>query len=565
MSNKPLRVGSPGVPAKGQRGLVWLVASLTFSSGLFNLYSLVKPGIHRHTRLLEEVFPLEFIHFSRFLILLLGFALSVASLQLFRRKRRAYQLAVGLSIASIALHLTKGIARGLDYEHAIYSALVLGLLVFTRRSYTVGSGIPRWKTDGPGLAMAVFLALAYGVAGFWFLDRREFGIDFTVPEALRQTLRTLSLVADPEFVPQTRHARWFLSSLQLITISIPAYVLFSLFQPVLYRFRRHPQEQAQARAIVQRHGRTAADYFKLWPDKSYLFSPSRESFVAYRAAGGFAVALGDPVGPEAEMESMVRLFLGFCRDNDWGAAFHQTLPDLLPVYRGVGLKKLKVGDEAVIDLTAFDLNGKERKDLRHKVNQLERAGIRARFHPTPVGDALLARAREVSDAWLAIPGRRERTFTLGAFDEGYLRSTPLFTAEGPEGDLLAFANIIPSYAPGESTCDLMRYRPDAPKGIMEYLFIKLFVQERERGFERFNLGLAPMTGFQEREEASAEERAVHLFFQHLNFLFSYQGLRLFKAKFASRWEPRYVVFRSPLDLPRLALALSRVSSVRDPE
>jgi phosphatidylglycerol lysyltransferase len=108
----------------------------------------------------------------------------------------------------------------------------------------------------------------------------------------------------------------------------------------------------------------------------------------------------------------------------------------------------------------------------------------------------------------------------------------------------------------------MRHRPDAPNGVMDFLFIKLLLRDRDEGYARFNFGLAPMSGFQEREEASATERAVHQFFQRLTFLFSFGGLKSYKAKFASRWEPRYVIYRHALDLPRLGVALGKVSKLK---
>jgi phosphatidylglycerol lysyltransferase len=122
-------------------------------------------------------------------------------------------------------------------------------------------------------------------------------------------------------------------------------------------------------------------------------------------------------------------------------------------------------------------------------------------------------------------------------------------------------NIIPSYAPGETTIDLMRHRQDAPDGVMDYLFIKLFERQKERGFARFSLGLAPMSGFQEGEESSAEERAVHYFIQRLNFLFSYSGMFNYKKKFATSWEPRYEIYQNVLDLPLLAYALNKAAAV----
>jgi phosphatidylglycerol lysyltransferase len=71
--------------------------------------------------------------------------------------------------------------------------------------------------------------------------------------------------------------------------------------------------------------------------------------------------------------------------------------------------------------------------------------------------------------------------------------------------------------------------------------------------------MAPMTGFQEYEEATAEERAIHWLFQKFNFLFSFRGLYHYKAKFATSWEPRYLIYESYMQLPRIALALRSVS------
>jgi len=107
----------------------------------------------------------------------------------------------------------------------------------------------------------------------------------------------------------------------------------------------------------------------------------------------------------------------------------------------------------------------------------------------------------------------------------------------------------------------MRRRTDVPNGIMDYLFIKLFESARERGYARVSLGMAPMTGFQEHEEATAEERLIHGLFQRLNYVFSFRGLRHYKAKFATSWEPRYLIYRSSVELPRIALALRRISEI----
>lgn len=534
---------------------VVLVALATLGSGLINLCSLIGPSLPERLHWLRQTFPLDFIHLSRFLTLLAGFTLVVSSLNIYRRKKRAFQVVFLVSCASIVFHLTKG----LDYEEATFSLVLLGILFLSRGYFTVKSSVPSWRLALTRLAIAFAVAMAYGVAGFWFLERREFGIDFSLKQSVIQTLRSLTFAGDPTLVPHSHYAAWFLNSLALMTVIVVAYASFSLFRPVLYLYRTLPQERERAAAIVRQHGRSAQEFFKYWPDKSFHFSPSADCFLAYRVGRGFAVVLGDPVGPEDQIAETVTGFAALCQENGWGHGFHQTLPDFLPIYQALGYRKLKIGDDAVVDLRHFNLEGPGAKQHRNTIRRLENMGAHTGYYEPPLLDQTLDLAQEVSDEWLQIPGRRERGFTLGQFARNYLRTTPLFAVLNDEGHFLAFANLVPSSCEGEATIDLMRHRLQAPNGTMDYLFIKLFLHQRAQGFTRFNLGMAPMAGFQEHEQATREERAIHYFMQQMNFLFSFSGLRQYKAKFASTWEPRYAVYPHPMDLPRLALALRSIA------
>ena len=124
--------------------------------------------------------------------------------------------------------------------------------------------------------------------------------------------------------------------------------------------------------------------------------------------------------------------------------------------------------------------------------------------------------------------------------------------------MIGFVNVIPSYLPGETTIDLMRHREDSPPGTMDFLFTEVMLALKERGFTRFNMGMAPMSGFQPGETPGPEERAIHYLMQRLTFVFSYRGLRDYKAKFATSWEPRYLVYRDLARLPLLGRALAEV-------
>lgn len=537
--------------------MIWLVTLLTLGSGLMNLYSVIGPSLPERVEILTKIFPLEFLHISRFFTILIGFALVISSINIFKRKKRAYDLILILSCLSIVFHITKG----LDYEDAILSVILLIVLILTGKYFTVKSSIPDIRLGALRFTIALTVTIAYGTLGFWLLDRNDFGINFHLGESISETFRYLSFIGDPNLIPYTCYAHWFLNSMYLISIIAIAYAISTLYRPVNYVLRIYPQEREKAKAIVEKYGRHAMDYFKLWPDKSFFFSASQNTFLAYRVGNHFAVVLADPVGIEDEIEQMIRDFMTMCKENDWGIAFHQTLPDFIPIYEKLGFKKLKIGDDAIVDLTKFTLAGKEGKEFRHTINKMEAEGIRIEYYRPPIPEKVFEQVKQVSDEWLQIEGKRERSFTLGKFESDYVRSTPIMAAIDQSEEVQGFVNLIPSCKKGESTIDLMRRRSHAPHGIMDYIFVKLILHLREQGFQTFNFGMAPMSGFQNSEEPSLEERAIHYFFQHMNFLFSFKGLRAYKAKFATSWEPRYVIYQNVVDLPRHAMAINTISEL----
>ena len=506
-----------------------------------------KSSFHWHLRTL-----------SRHLTLLIGFALVTSSINIWKRKQRAWRFVLSLSLLSVVFHLTKGI----DYEEAAVSLLLFFILWFTRKQFNVKSGPPDVRQALSRTLIGACVVLCYGSVGFWLLEQGEFGINFGMSKALKRTLLIISIVGNPQLTPHTPYAQWFTDSIYLLTFVFVIYAGLAFFKPFIYRLRTLPRERLQAAAILRQYGQSALDFFKLWSDKSYYFNGPANCFVAYRVGNNFALALADPVGPEDRVGETVRGFSEFCRSNDWGVAFYQALPIHLATYHRLGFKRLKIGDDAIVDLTHFALDGKRRKDLRSNFRKFESNGFHIVQHQPPIAPEIVREAKNVSDDWLTLPGHRERQFSLGLFDEAYVRTTPLYTLVDRNGRMVAFVNRIESYRHDEATIDLMRHRRDAPNGAMDYLFTRLFLDCKAESFQRFNLGMAPLDGFRETEQPTLEERAVHYFVRHLNFIFSYSGLRHYKAKFADTWEPRYLLYQNNLALPKIALALTSVSELR---
>lgn len=320
------------------------------------------------------------------------------------------------------------------------------------------------------------------------------------------------------------------------------------------------EEQTRAAELVQRYGRSSNDFFKLWPDKRYFFSQSGQGCVAYGVDHGVAIALGDPAASNLEMAATVREFAEYCGQQRWLPVFHQVLPDFLDVYRALNFRSFKASEEAIVDLATFTTSGRDGKPLRNTLNAMYKAGIHAEFFDAPAPDQVIEQAHAVSNSWLAT-GRRERKFVLGQFSPEYARSTPLLAAFDSQNVMQGFVNIIPAYAPETATIDMMRHRDEAPHGLMDFLFLQLFDHNRAQGFRYFSLGPAPILELPSNETASFEEKAFYRLAHHLDGFFSMSGLRQYKAKFATIWEPRYLIHRRTADWPRVLRAFTNLTEL----
>jgi phosphatidylglycerol lysyltransferase len=218
-----------------------------------------------------------------------------------------------------------------------------------------------------------------------------------------------------------------------------------------------------------------------------------------------------------------------------------------------------MGEQARVPLNGFSLEGSARKDLRRSLRVMQKAQVTFEVLPTEQVPVLLPVLRQVSDAWLAEKQVREKGFSLGRFDEGYLSNFPVAVARR-EGRIVAFANVWLGADHHEVSVDLMRYAPDAPTGVMEYLFTELLLWASAQGYAWFNLGMAPLSGLEARALAPLWSRAGALLFRHGEHFYNFQGLRDYKEKFTPTWEPRYLASPGGLALPRVVANVAALVS-----
>jgi phosphatidylglycerol lysyltransferase len=534
---------------------LWSAAFLTGLVGVVNLLSAVTPNLYGRNHFLKEFLPFEIRASGHIFAALTGFILLTLATNLLRRKRVAWLLTISLLIISIISHLLKG----LDYEESLLSGVLLVQLIQMRHLFTAQSDRPSIARGVRVLIGALLFTLAYGTIGFYLLDGK-FSDNFDWHEAILQTLAMFFTEDNWGLQPKSQFGEFFANSIYVIAASTITFAVVMLLQPVFLRSPVTATERQKAKEIVEHYGCSSLAAFTLLNDKSYYFSPSGSSVIAYVPKGRGAIALGDPIGPIEDRKEVIVAFQQFCQRNDWYPGFYQTLPDGLELYKSLGFRVLKIGEEAIVDLKSFTLQGKAGKNFRPSINRLTKLGYQINFYQPPIADDLLHQIKPVSDEWLKMVQGSEKRFSLGWFDEAYLRESEIAVVHTPEGEISAFANILQEYQLNEVTIDMMRHRPSIENGTMDFLFISLLQHFKEQGYDSFNFGLSALAGVGDNSESRRLEKVLGYLYEHLNRFYNFQGLHAYKEKFRPSWEPRYLVYPSLTALPEVVVALIRADS-----
>jgi len=490
---------------------------------------------------------------SRLVAACSAFLLFQLSVGLARRKRLAWVLAAVL-LAISAIH------QQLAFAHATEAWLclvVLLLLVVGRRSFLARSDRPSVRHGLVVLMAALLFTVLYGFLGFYWLDQRA-GVQFQPLDVLRQTLALF--LEDAEVNPSlvTRAGHQFAASIHAIGLLTIGTALVQVLRPVMQRSQPDSLAQERLRRIVASHGRLPLAPLALHGEKSVLFSASGASALVYGVRGRGAVVLGDPIGPTLEARPLIEAFCRTCALNDWTPAFYQVHSEMLELYRSQGLRSVCIGEDAVVELGAFQLQGAMGKRLRPPVNKFQRLGYRVELLPKADPAAMLRLLSPANDQWLARMGGREKCFSLGCFGEQALQSAWLGLLRDPSGLVVAFVTLNVREAERQAALDMMRSLSAAPSGAMDALLVGVILELQRLGLQRLNLGLCALRGMGSSACSPPEERALARLASFLERTTAFRGLEAFKQKFQPVWEPRHLVYSSRSDLSEVITALMRL-------
>lgn len=528
-------------------------ALLIFVLGIIDIISVITPAIHERVQRLQDFIPVVAITASNYFVLLAGAFLLLTAVFMLKGLRNAWWIALILSTISCIGHLTKAI----DFEEATVALLVIGMLWFSRKEYYI-KGNPRMKTIGVMTAFLSFAAvLLYGTIGFYFLDKKHFNIDFNIWQSIRYTFQNYFLVGSADLIPASRFARNFLVSLNVYGFLSMSFMFYTIIRPFIIKGSADPEELLKAKMLLEKFGNSGLDYFKTYHDKMVFMPEGHDTFIGYRIAGNYAVVLENPVAENTEkMKQCIVFFERYCTDNGLKTIYYRVPEESLPIYKSLSKKSLFLGQEGIVNLQTFTLDGSKNKTLRNGLKKVCERGYKCSIHTPPLKDGVMQKLKAVSDEWLSSTDRSEIVFSQGMFNWNELKQQTIITLENTEEKVIAFLNIISDYAPGEGTYDLIRKTNDAPNGVMDFILVELFNYLKSQNYSTANLGFAPLSGLDDPH--TFPEKSMKFAYEKIKSFSHYKGLRNFKEKFSPIWHNKYLIYTNDYDLLQVPAVLTKV-------
>jgi lysyl-tRNA synthetase, class II len=552
-TGKPLAIRPPD--RRHQRRWVPVVAGwLALVIGIVDIVEGGVPSLYAHYRLhgLGDLAPGTLINLTRTADVITGLLLLMLSHGLRRRKRRACRAVILLLTASVVIHLV-------HYPHigrAVATAALLAVLVFYRREfYAVGDPRTRWRA----LAVLGALVVADIAIGLSYITlARGLSSDYSVMQRAQSVIYGLFGFSGPvQFTPESKGDLFGLltGALGLFTLIAAAYMFLRPAEPA---GRLSSHDAARIRELLDRHGeQDSLGYFTLRDDKSIMWSPTGKSCIGYRVLSGVMLAAGDPIGDPEAWPGAIHAFLDEAARHAWVPAVVGCGELGAEVWCREGdLTALELGDEAIVDVASFSLEGRAMRNVRQMVSRVCRHGYAADFHrtgdmPRAELDSLIRQA----DSWRGSPTERGFSMALGRVSGGDDGRCVLVTAT-ENGVLRAILHFVPWGSDGLSL-DLMRRDRAAQPGLNDFLIVETIKHAHELGVSRISLNFAAFRSALERGERIGAGPVVRAWRRILLFMsrwFQIESLYKFNAKFCPDWVPRFMVFPSTRDTPRIGLA-----------
>jgi lysyl-tRNA synthetase class 2 len=498
--------------------------------------------------------------------IILGLLLVMVSHGLRRRKRRAWEAVVALLAAGLIVHSVLGLILREVAPHAVRppllpgraavsAVLIVALFWFRREFYAVGDRRSRWRA----LWVLCYLAVADVLIGLAYLAlSRGLDADYSPWQRVHSVVASLAGFSGPvmfDSPSRADHFAFVTGGLGLFTLAV---AVFMFLRPARRASRMGPADAAQIRALLARHGeQDSLGYFTLRNDKNVIWSPSGKSCIGYRVLSGVMLASGDPLGDPEAWPGAIHAFLDEAARHAWVPAVIGCGELGAQVWCREGpLTALELGDEAVVDVADFTLQGRSMRNVRQMNTRVCKEGYKAELRRVEdIPPEEIGRLNRQANSWRGSPTERGFSMALGRVggkDDGRC----VIATATLNGELRALLHFVPWGEDGLSL-DLMRRDRSASPGLNDFMIVEAIKTAGDLGVKRISLNFAVFRAALERGERIGAGPVLRAWRKVLLFLsrwFQIESLYKFNAKFSPEWVPRFLVFPSTRDTPRIGLA-----------
>ena len=530
-----------------------IAATAIAFTGVLNIVSAVTLPLASRLRALDRFTAIEVPQAAAALVAMSGLGLLLLARGVRRGQRHAWTLANVLLALSVAGNVTKG----LDVEEAIAALLVMTFLLLHRDDFAAPANPSSARRAVGALFLGITLAIAGGTIGVALrhppLSTNE------IVRAVAERLVGVQTISLP-----SRIDHLVTPALLAVGIGIALAFCWLLFRPAVaarastYR----PLSKDRARFLVERYGTDSLSYFALRDDKEWF--GFRDTLVAYRVHNGIALVSPDPVGPVGQRSEAWGAFREFADEHGWSVAVMGACADWLPAYRASGMHDLYIGDEAVVDVRRFSLDGKQNKSLRQSVGRVEKAGYRVEFFdPATIEPELRDELRALMAESRKGDVERGFSMTLGRAFEAEDKGLLLAVAFDRDDHAAGFCQYVPARSIQGWSLDLMRRSEtrDVPNGLTEFIVTSTIAHLRERGDVGLALNFATFRAVLASESGDRlVHRAQKWFLERMSDSMQIESLWTFNEKFSPDWHPRYACYDSPEHMLSASIAVARAES-----
>jgi len=475
-------------------------------------------------------------------------AMLVLAVGLKRRKRRAWAFTLGAVALGALTHLSAH-----RWTVVAVNVAVLALLVWTRDDFSARS-----ERTGRLAALRVLLVMgAVSIASGLFLTAR------TAPNSSGWDRLVEVLYGLVGFSPDLAFRRESASTLTEVALNTlgaltALLTLLSLLAPARKPARLSADAEAQLRDMLSRFGsQDSLGYFALRGDKAAIFSPSGKAAVVYRVVGGVTLASGDPLGDPEAWPAAIKAWLAEADSYAWTPGVIAASEDGAIAYRRAGLDSLELGDEAVLELDEFSLEGRSMRAVRQAVNRVQREGytldVQRQSSLTPDEVAEMCR---VANALREEDVERGFSMALGRLGDARDPDLVIARCRDSGGRLVAILGFVPWGKNGLSL-DVMRRARDSENGTVEFIVAGMAAAAPSLGVERISLNFAVFRSVFERGQRVGAGPVLRLWHRVLLLAsrwWQIESLYRANAKYQPDWVPRFVCFRKAGELPRVGIA-----------